>query len=212
MTTTMAALSSNSIRYSEFIKLTMPDATYTFCSAAGSITVSGITFTGLGDLLSISGIQRDIKTTSNDLTLSLTGIDGNNVGIILSSDIKGSVIEVWRGFLDSDNQIITTPTLQFFKRYQGIVNNVSIVEDFNDVTRSRIATCSISCASIRTVLENRIAGIKTNTISWQSFYPNDLSMSRVQSIVAQYFDFGKKPKKGSQSSTADVNNPDPYAS
>jgi hypothetical protein len=86
------------------------------------------------------------------------------------------------------------------------------VEDFNEITRSRIATCSISCASIRTVLENRLAGIKTNTISWQSFYPNDLSMSRVQSIVAQYFDFGKKPKKGSQSSTADINNPDPYAS
>ena len=210
MTTQMLALNSSSIRYSEFIKLTMPNETHTFCSAAGSIIVDGIIFTGLGDLLSISGIQRDIKTTSNDLTLSLTGIDGDNVGIILSSDIKGSLIEVWRGFLDSDNQIITTPTLQFFKRYQGIVNNVSITEDFNEVTRSRIATCSISCASIRTVLENRIAGIKTNTISWQHFYPNDLSMSRVQSIVAQYFDFGKKPSKGSQSATADVNNPDPY--
>ena len=210
MTTTMSALSSSNIRYSEFIKLTMPDATYTFCSAAGDITVSGITFTGLGDLLNIAGIQREIKATSNDLSISLTGIDGNNVGIVLSSEIKGSLVEVWRGFLDSDNQIITTPTLQFFKRYQGIVNNVSITEDFNDIVRSRIATCTLSCSSIKSVLENRVAGIKTNTISWQSFYPNDASMSRVQSIVAQYFDFGKKPKKGSQSSTADVDNPDPY--
>lgn len=206
----MLALNSSSIRYSEFIKLTMPHEVHTFCSAAGSITVDGNTFTGLGDLLTISGIQRDIKTTSNDLTVSLTGIDGNNVGIVLSSDIKGSLIEVWRGFLDSNNQIITTPTLQFFKRYQGIVNNISITEDFNETTRSRIATCSISCASIRTVLENRIAGAKTNTISWQKFYPADLSMSRVQSIVSQYFDFGKTPTKGSQSATADVNNPDPY--
>lgn len=210
MTTTMAALNSSNIRYSEFIQLTMPSDTYTFCSAAASITVDGITFLGLGDLLNIAGIQRDIKATSNDLSISLTGIDGDNVGIVLSSDIKGSLVEVWRGFLDSDNQIITTPTLQFFKRYQGIVNNISITEDFNDITRSRIATCTISCSSIRAVLENRIAGVKTNTVSWQSFYPNDLSMSRVQSIVAQYFDFGKKPKKGSQSSTADVNNPDPY--
>jgi len=210
MTTTMSALNSSSIRYSEFVRLTMPDATYTFCSAAGNITVNGITFTGLGDLLNIAGIQRDIKATSNDLTIMVTGIDGNNVGIVLSSDIKGSLIEVWRGFLDSDNQIITTPTLQFFKRYQGIVNNISITEDFNDQTRSRIATCSISCASIRYVLENRIAGVKTNTVSWQSIYPSDTSMSRVQSIVAQYFDFGKKPKKGSQSSTANIDNADPY--
>lgn len=210
MTTTMSALNSSSIRYSEFIKLTMPDAIYTFCSAAAPITVNGNTFIGLGDLLSITGIQRDIKTTSNDLSISLTGIDGNNVGIVLSSNIKGSLVEVWRGFLDSNNQIITTPTLQFFKRYQGIVNNIAITEDFNDILRIRIATCNISCSSIKTVLENRIAGIKTNTISWQAIYPNDLSMNRVQSIVAQYFDFGKKPSKGSQSGTADVNNPDPY--
>lgn len=197
MGTTIAALNSNSIRHSEFVRITLPGQTVTFCSAATTITVNGITFTGLGDLLQISDIQRDIKSTGADMTISLTGIDGNNVGMVLSSGIKGSLVEVWRGFFDDNNQIIETPTEQFFKRYQGIVNNISISEEFNEEFRTRVATCSVSCASIRLVLENRIAGVKTNHVSWQALYPDDASMSRVSQIVAQYFDFGKKPEKGS---------------
>ncbi len=202
MATTMDALSSASIRHSEFVRITLPSQTVTFCSAAAPITVDGITFQGLGDLVSLSEIQRDIKATSSDMTISLTGIDGSNIGLILGSEIKGSLVEIWRGFFDSDNQIITTPTQQFFKRYQGIINNVSITEDFNEQLRTRVATCSVSCASIRMVLENRIAGVKTNDVSWKALYPGDVSMSRVKQIVAQYFDFGKKPKKGSQSASS----------
>lgn len=199
MGTTISALASSSIRHSEFVRITLPSQIITFCSAATPITVDGITFTGLGDLLQISDIQRDIKATGADMTLSLTGIDGNNVGMVLSSSIKGSLVEVWRGFFDDNNQIIQTPTQQFFKRYQGIVNNISIAEEFNEELRTRVATCSVSCASIRLVLENRVAGVKTNDVSWRALYPSDTSMSRVSQIVAQYFDFGKKPKKGSQS-------------
>ena len=198
MTTTMAALSSPSIRHAEFVRLTLPSAVYTFCNAAAPVTVDGITFTNLGSLLTIADIQRDIKATSNDLNISLTGIDSANIGLILSSEIKGSTIEIWRGFLDDNNQIILTPTQQFFKRYQGIINSVSITEQFDDENRIRTATCVLSSSSIRSILENRIAGIITNKSNWQKLYPNDTSMNRVQSIIATYFDFGKKPKKGSQ--------------
>lgn len=199
MPTTMAALSSSSIRHAEFIKLTLPTGSYYYCNAAGPITVNGMTFNGLGDLLQLGDIQRDIKATSDDLTIALTGIDGNNVYMILNQEVKGSKVEVWRGFLDSENQIITSPSQQFFKRYQGIVNNMSITEEFNDQLRIRVATCSISCASFRVVLENRISGIKTNPVSWKKWYPADSSMDRVPVIVAQYFDFGAPPKTGSQS-------------
>jgi hypothetical protein len=111
---------------------------------------------------------------------------------------------VWRGFFDSNNQIITTPTTQFFKRYQGIINNVSISEQFDASARIRIATCSISCSSMRQVLENRFSGIKTNENNWQKLYPNDLSMSRVAEISNQYFDFGKPPLSQTQASETTV--------
>lgn len=249
MSTTIAALASPSIRYSEFVRLTTSDnagsflvgntytiqfvgttnfvsigasantvgitftATgvgsgtgvagnvYTFCSAAAPITVSGMTFSGLGSLLSIGEIKRETKATSGDLTLSLAGVDGANVGIILAADIKGSLIEIWRGFLDSNNQIITTPTLQFFKRYQGYVSNYSITEDWNEQARIRTATCSLSCASFRTILQNRISGLKTTPAVWQNFYPGDTSMDRVPVIASTFFDFGSPPIVNSQAAT-----------
>jgi len=199
--TVMDALNSPQIRHAEFVRLTVGVAAtvYTFCNAAAPITVDGIAFTNLGALLSVGDVQRDIRSTSDDMTIALTGIDPANVGIILGNDIKGSLVEVWRGFLDSNNQIITTPTQQFFKRYQGIINNVSITEKFDSDARTRIATCSISCSSMRRVLENRLSGIRTNTSSWQKFFPGDSSMDRVATISNTYFDFGKPPQRITQS-------------
>jgi hypothetical protein len=133
------------------------------------------------------------------MTIALTGIDPANIALILSNDIKGSIVEVWRGFFDANNQIITTPTTQFFKRYQGIINSVSITEDFNSELRTRIATCSIACSSMRRILENRLGGVKTNQSSWQFLYPGDTSMNRVATIANTYFDFGKPPQTDTQS-------------
>lgn len=199
MSTQITALNSNSIIFAEFVRLTLPTTTYTFCNAASPITVNGITFDGLGSLLSIGEIQKNVKANSADLQLQLTGMDPNSIALVLGSDLKGSAVEIWRGFLDSNNQIITSPTTQFFKRYQGIINNVSIKEEFNDAIRERIATCVVTSSSMRSVLDARVAGIKTNEKDWQTFYPNDTSMNRVALIASTYFDFGKPPAEGSQS-------------
>jgi hypothetical protein len=249
MSTTIAALASQSINYGEFVRLTTSDyagsfligntytiqfvgttnfvsigassntvgvtfvATgvgsgtgiagnvYTFCNAASPITVDGMTFSNLGSLLNIGEIKRETKATSGDLTISLTGVDGANVAVILGADIKGSLVEVWRGFFDSNNQIITTPTLQFFKRYQGYVSNFSVTEDWNEQMRSRVATCSISCSSFRTILQNRISGLKTNPTVWKNFYSGDTSMDRVPVIASTFFDFGSPPIMSSQAAT-----------
>lgn len=200
--TTIYAVNGPQIIHAEFVRLTVGTAetVYTFCNAAAPVTVDGITFSNLGALLSVGDVQRDIKATSDDMTIQLTGIDPSNIGLILSSEIKGSLVEVWRGFLDSNNQIITSPTTQFFKRYQGIINSVSIDESFNSEARTRIATCSISCSSMRRILENRLSGVKTNQKSWQVFYPADTSMNRVVEIANTYFDFGAPPKTQTQAS------------
>ena len=204
--TTINAVNGYQINHAEFVRLTVGTAAtvYTFCNAAAPITVSGITFTNLGALLNVGDVQRDIKATSDDMTIALTGIDSANVALILSSDIKGSLVEVWRGFFDSNNQIITTPTTQFFKRYQGIINSVSITEDFNSEARTRIATCSISCSSMRRILENRLSGVKTNQSNWQFIYAGDTSMNRVSEISNTFFDFGAPPKTQTQASETTV--------
>ena len=208
--TTMAAVDSPSILHAEFVRLTVgkEETVYTFCNAAAPIVVDGITFSNLGALLSVGEIQQEMKATSSDMTIALTGIDPANIAIVLSNEIKGSIVEVWRGFFDSNNQILTSPSTQFFKRYQGIINSVAITEDFSIEARTRIATCIISCSSMRQVLLNRLSGVKTNLNSWQYIYPDDLSMSRVSEITATYFDFGGQPQMATQSATfSDMPNP-----
>ena len=208
--TTMEAVDSPSILHAEFVRLTVgkEETVYTFCNAAAPIVVDGITFSNLGALLSVGEIQQEMKATSSDMTIALTGIDPANIAIILSNEIKGSIVEVWRGFFDSNNQILTSPSTQFFKRYQGIINSVAITEDFSIEARTRIATCVISCSSMRQVLLNRLSGVKTNLNSWQYIYPGDLSMNRVSEITATYFDFGGQPQMATQSATfSDMPNP-----
>jgi hypothetical protein len=202
----MTALNSANITHGEFVKLTTSTTTYTFCNAAAAITVGGNTFSGLGSLLSVGAVNREIKATSIDMVIGLIGIDPTNVNLVLNSNIKGSTIEIWRGFFDSNYQIITSPSTQFFKRYQGIVSNISLTEDWNDNVRSRTVTASISCTSFRAILENKINGIRTNLNSWQQQYASDASMSRVAAISGQYFDFGSPPKTGSQSESTPIQN------
>ena len=205
--TTINAVTGSQINHAEFVKLTVGVAgtVYTFCNAAAPITVGGNTFSNLGALLNVGDVQRDIKATSDDMTIALTGILPANIALILSSDIKGSLVEVWRGFFDSNNQIITSPTTQFFKRYQGIINNVAITEDFNNEMRTRVATCSISCSSMRRILENRLSGVRTNNSNWQFIYGvNETSMNRVSEISNTFFDFGSPPKTNTQSSETTV--------
>jgi hypothetical protein len=166
--------------------------------------VDGTVYSGMGSLLSITNIDRQVKATSGDLGVSLTGIDSANIALVLSATIKGSKIEVFRGFLDSNNQIITSPTQQFFKRYQGLVSNIAIKEDFNQEERIRIATCVLTCASFRTILQNRVGGVRTNPSIWKTFYANDTSMDRVPIISATYFDFGAPPIVASQSANTNA--------
>lgn len=148
------------------------------------------------------------------MVIGLIGIDPTNISLVLGSNIKGSTVEIWRGFFDSNYQIITSPSTQFFKRYQGIVSNISITEDWDENARSRTATCSISCSSFRSILESRIAGIRTNENNWKQlkpplYYASDASMNRVAAISGQYFDFGAPPKSGSQSDPGSAQTPLP---
>ena len=212
MTTTIAALNTPQIRFAEFVRVVNPNFTDYFCNAPSNVTINGIPFTGMGTYLGISEIQQDLKGTSVDMKVNISGLAPGNVAQILATNIKGSTITVWRGFLDSDNQIQTIGGVQqFFQRYQGIVNNIAISEEFDIEKRDRVVTCSMSSASMRFVLDSRVAGIRTNPSSWRNIYANDTSMDRVPVIASTYFNFGKVPTDGSSSKVIGSTQTNPVA-
>lgn len=152
----------------------------------GTTATSVATFTALGGLLSVSGHQRDLSVTSYDTSITLVGVDESKLGLVIDAGIKGSRVQIYRGFYDTNGMLIDTPKL----RYTGIVTSYSLNEDRVDNVDA--FTLQINCSSYKTVLENRLAGRYTNSRSWKNYNANDTSMDRVAGLNNSKFDFGKK--------------------
>ena len=195
------------INSAEFVKLTIYNdvantantSIYTFSSAYSYETIDSTEYSPLGGLLAVGIQQRDIRVTSADTSISLSGIpsDGSdNMSIVLGTKIRGSKVEIIRGFYDENYNLSNTA-----HRFTGIVTSYNISEERHDLVDN--FTITLNASSYKTVLQNRIAGRKTNGESWKVWYPTDTSMDNVYSLADQYFDFGAKPKQGaSTQSTA----------
>lgn len=185
------------VNNAEFVKLTIYNEygntannnVYTFSSSYQEETIDGLIYSPLGGLLAVGVQQRDIRATSADTSVSLSGIDGNNMAIVLGSLIRGSKLEITRGFYNN-NYILTSNA----KRFTGIVTNYNISEERQDQDDN--FTITLNASSFKSVLENRIAGRKTNSESWKETNPTDTSMDRVPSLSDRAFDFGKTPVQG----------------
>jgi hypothetical protein len=183
------------IRYADLFRLTMPSATYLFATTPAPITVPSISatpFEGLGQLVKINSAQRDVKSTANETSITLVGIDTSMLGIVLNSQIKGSQIELWHAFFDSNNQLITGGGTGVYKYFNGYINSFSIDEQWKEEIRMYVGTATINASSFQLVLQNRTAGRYTNNNSWQSFSAGDTSMSRVAFISTINYAFGRK--------------------
>jgi hypothetical protein len=185
------------VNNAEFVKLTIYNEyantannnVYTFSSSYQTETIDGQAYTPLGGLLGVGIQQRDIRVTSADTSISLSGIDGNNMAVVLGNKIRGSEVEIIRGFYN--NNYILSNTAQ---RFTGIVTSYNISEERQDNDDN--FTITLNASSFKSVLENRIAGRKTNSESWKEYNPTDTSMDRVPSIADKQFDFGQAPKQG----------------
>jgi hypothetical protein len=185
---------TGAIKSAEFVKLTIFNeysnaanvTTHTFSSAYKNETIDGDLYLALGGLLAVGSQNRDLRVTAGDTNISLSGVSGNNIQIVLDTKIRGSEVEVWRGFYD-DNDILGNSYL----RFTGIITNYNIQEERSGTDDNFVVT--VSASSYKTVLSNRIAGRKTNEESWKVFNPTDTSMDNVYSIAGVQFDFGKEP-------------------
>lgn len=191
----IAPLASTNIRTADFVRLNNGINTYYFSTAPAAITVPAVSatpFTALSQLLKIGEAQRDIKSTANETTLTMTGIEQTMLGLVLSSNIKGSKVEMWHGFFDTAGALITTGgTGGLYKFFTGFVTGFAITEQWNEDARTYVGQISLACSPIQLILQNRNAGRYTNNNAWQFFNPGDTSMNRVSFIETINYQFGK---------------------
>jgi hypothetical protein len=186
---------TNNIRYANFVRLTTGSATYRFATTPTALTIPAVDaspFTALGQLVSVGSVQRDIKSTAAETTVTLVGIDTSMLALVLGADIKGSQIEMWNGFFDHAGDLLTTGgTGGLYQFFNGYVNSFTIGEQWMEEARSYVGVITVSASSIQLILQNRVAGRYTNNNSWQFYNSGDNSMDRVNYISTINYYFGK---------------------
>ena len=186
---------TDNIRYADFVRVTTSDATYRFATTASALTISAVDsepFSALGVLMKVGDTQRDIKSTANETTFTMVGIDTAMLGWVLGNQIKGSKIEAWKGFFNTDGQLITTGgTGGLYQFFNGYINSFAIQEQWMEELRQYVGIISVSASSIQLILQNRTAGRFTNDNNWQYFNPGDTSMNRVAFVSNINYQFGK---------------------
>ena len=168
---------------------------YRFATTPSALTIAAVDsepYSALGSLVKINDVQRDIKTTANETSITLVGIDTALLGWVLGNEIKGSLIEMWHGFFDTNGALITAGgTGGLYKFFTGYINSFGITEQWMEDARMYVGIISASASSIQIILQNRTAGRYTNNNAWTYFNPTDTSMARVGFIETINYSFGK---------------------
>jgi hypothetical protein len=158
-----------------------------------STTIGGDTYVGLGKLLSISGSSSELRSTSGEITIGISGVPDSMISDIVAANIKGNPVRVLRGLFDaSTGTFLSAVAGNPVNRFVGYVNNISLEEEYDVDSRDSSNILLLTCASNVDILDNKIAGRKTNPASQKKFYSTDISMDRVPSLESSYFDFGAK--------------------
>tara|TARA_R110002167_G_scaffold178247_3_gene377980 strand:- start:6920 stop:7576 length:657 start_codon:yes stop_codon:yes gene_type:complete len=189
MATSIPAVQGNNINTALLIDLTLGPTTYYISSAYNSIVYGGNTYQYLGAFLGVTQIQEDIKTTNGDVSISLSGVPDTYIDQVLDTKIKGGEAVVYRAFFNED---YTLDSANVYQRFKGIITNYAIEENIDILEGDASATVSVSCASINTILENKVAGQRTNPEDRKKFFPTDSTFNHVPDLMGVAFDFGKE--------------------
>ncbi len=80
-------------------------------SGIGPLTWNGQTWTGAGDLLSVSAIIEATDTVAQGFKVSLSGVPSATVSANIGQVRRGYSGKVWLGFFDASNNIVADPYL-----------------------------------------------------------------------------------------------------
>ena len=167
MTTTIPQVDERSIEHGVLIDLTLDGTTYYISNCYQSIVYNGNTYEALAGFLSVSDIQNNISNANDEIQLSLSAIPSEYIAATIGQPIKGGELNIYRAFFDYTTQQVISGAI--YKRFTGIISNFSVQEDLDvaNLEPSVNHTITIIASSIMGVLENKIAGRRTNKQDYQ---------------------------------------------
>ena len=157
-----------------------------------SYEFDGFTYTGLGVMMNITASTSELRPSSGELTISVSGIPNESIWQILNSKFKGCSVFVYRVLFDAT----TGAQLDLvggnpLARFRGFVNNYSLQEEYDTNSRTSSNTLLFICKSSLDVLQNKVSGRLTNPVSESKFFTNDPTFDRVPALQNTSFNFGQ---------------------
>ena len=156
----------------------------------GNLTYSGDTYTGLGDLLSISEIQESSEIQATGITVSLTGAKTSLVALAKDQEYQGRPLTLYFGAFDAAGDLIADPMVVF----SGLMDVMSITE------AGEYSTINIAVESRLIALEQ--TRIRRYTDQDQKIdHPTDKGFEFVTSIVEKEIFWGRPTPAGASSTS-----------
>lgn len=173
-----------------FVKLELPTETLTFSDYHKSYTIAGTNYTGLGQLLAVSNSTNNLRAAPEEITVSISGIPASNIPSILASKVKGSDCKIYRGFFDATTGELLPVSGNPAGKFQGVISNFDVADDLDMGSDTGTVTLTLTITSVVELLNNKVAGRRTNPVDMKKFYSTDVSMDRVPALAKSNFNFG----------------------
>ena len=90
-----------------------------------SISGSSRTYTASPFLVGGSSFEEQTDITKTSLSITLSGADQTFISVVLNENVINDSVDIFRGFLDDSNALISDPFLLF----DGTINKYSIEDD-----------------------------------------------------------------------------------
>jgi len=130
-----------------------------------SVSGTSRTYLSNGHLRGISGVSETNKPTKNTLSLSLSAVDQTYVSIALNENIINDNVYVYRGYLDTNNALISDPFLLFY----GTIDEYKISD--NTTTANLVLSVTSHWGNF-----SKVSGRVTTDNSQQRFFSGDKGM------------------------------------
>jgi len=177
----------DAIQTTLFVKVVIPGYdTLTFSDYHRDITLAGQTYQALGELVSVSESSDELRAAPKDISITISGIPDQNIPEILDNKVKGSEVEILRGIFDINTAELLSISGNPTGMFKGVVSNYEISDDLGIGDDTGTVTIVLNATSIVELLNNKIAGRRTNP----SDFDSEETMARVGTLAKSNFNFG----------------------
>lgn len=167
----VAELAKGAVQPVVFVEAEFATATVNFWSGVGDLAWDNKTWTGTGELGSISPIGETTEELAQPLSITLSGIPTVLVDYVLNQLRRGKPLSVWLGFFSASGAVIADPD----DSWSGRIDSGKIEDNGETSTITIIAESDLADL-------NRNEELRYTHQNQQAMFPGDDGFKYVESI------------------------------